>query len=195
MSAVRFHYLLRLDLTNPDITWNFVIVGVWSIVEGNIAIVCGASPSAKDKSQDALFHVFGCTNIRDVLACLPFLKPVISKISLGHLFATPISFRSRGQSKGSGANSRQKDTCHTWGVDEEKELGTWSTLVKSPSPEGSDIDDDFLTHLTDSTSETEGSTKKLGAVSVKLGAGKPPVAPFRGIMVTTDVRQKLHRVQ
>ncbi|OAA36444.1 integral membrane protein [Metarhizium rileyi] len=52
ISIVRLYYLLLLDLNDPDITWNFVPVGVWSIVEGNIAVVC---------------------------ACLPFLKPAMNK--------------------------------------------------------------------------------------------------------------------
>jgi len=44
VSVVRLSYLLRGDLTNPDITWNFVDIGLWSIIEGNIAIFCGMEP-------------------------------------------------------------------------------------------------------------------------------------------------------
>lgn len=41
VSIVRLHYLLHGNLTSPDITWNFVDIAVWSVVEGNTAIICG----------------------------------------------------------------------------------------------------------------------------------------------------------
>lgn len=41
VSVVRLMYLLRGNLTAPDITWNFVDIGIWSVVEANTAIVCG----------------------------------------------------------------------------------------------------------------------------------------------------------
>lgn len=41
VSIVRFHYLIKGNLTSPDITWNFVDIALWSVLEGNLAIVCG----------------------------------------------------------------------------------------------------------------------------------------------------------
>jgi hypothetical protein len=41
VSIVRLHYLLQGNLTSPDITWNFVNIALWSVVEGNTAIFCG----------------------------------------------------------------------------------------------------------------------------------------------------------
>lgn len=41
VSIVRFHYLIEGHLNSPDITWNFVNIALWSVLEGNLAIVCG----------------------------------------------------------------------------------------------------------------------------------------------------------
>ncbi|KAH7018814.1 hypothetical protein EDB80DRAFT_818749 [Ilyonectria destructans] len=64
VSVVRLVLLQPKNLEYPDITWNFVPAGILSIVEGNIAIVC---------------------------ACLPFCRPVLSKVSVGFIDLTPLS--------------------------------------------------------------------------------------------------------
>ncbi|OAQ67640.1 hypothetical protein VFPPC_15712 [Pochonia chlamydosporia 170] len=159
VSIVRFYYLLSLDLTDPDVTWNFVAVGVWSIVEGNIAIVC---------------------------ACLPFLKPIINKISFGLLYLTPISFNNLRPSKDSGSSAHQKDIFRTWGVD--KSHGTSTTHVKSHNHDGPETDEHPFAHLTDEASENE-SARRDDTESIELeDVGVSP--PSRGIMVTRNVHQE-----
>ncbi|PNY23828.1 Uncharacterized protein TCAP_06229 [Tolypocladium capitatum] len=54
VSVVRLHYLLQSDIKDADITWNFTNMGLWTIVEANIAIVC---------------------------ACLPFLRLIVQKLT------------------------------------------------------------------------------------------------------------------
>ena len=44
VSIIRLSLLLKLNLTSPDISYEFVSVAAWSIVECNICIVCGKSP-------------------------------------------------------------------------------------------------------------------------------------------------------
>ncbi|OAQ65351.2 hypothetical protein VFPPC_06466 [Pochonia chlamydosporia 170] len=56
VSVIRLNYLLKGNLQDPDITWNFVDIGLWSVIEGNIAMVC---------------------------ACLPFLRPILNKLTFG----------------------------------------------------------------------------------------------------------------
>ncbi|EHK21962.1 uncharacterized protein TRIVIDRAFT_53608 [Trichoderma virens Gv29-8] len=45
ISAVLFFYTLRMDLTSPDVTWNYVDTSMWSVVEQNLAVVCACLPS------------------------------------------------------------------------------------------------------------------------------------------------------
>lgn len=41
MSVVRLIALVQVDLHSPDLDWNYSLVGVWTVAETNIAIVCG----------------------------------------------------------------------------------------------------------------------------------------------------------
>lgn len=41
VSIARFTFVLALDLTSPDLTWNFVEVQIWTCVEVYVGIVCG----------------------------------------------------------------------------------------------------------------------------------------------------------
>ncbi|CAH0052422.1 unnamed protein product [Clonostachys solani] len=54
VSVVRLWSLVRVNLEDPDVTWNAVDAALWTIVEVNISILC---------------------------ACLPFVKPILTKIS------------------------------------------------------------------------------------------------------------------
>ncbi|KAH6887135.1 hypothetical protein B0T10DRAFT_407061 [Thelonectria olida] len=90
VSVIRLVLLLRTDLVNPDITWNFVSVGVLTIVEGNIAVVC---------------------------ACLPFAKPVLKKISFGLLDLTPLSRSRRKDNTGTTGQEGRSQFSGTWGLE------------------------------------------------------------------------------
>lgn len=39
----RLNVILSVDLTSPDITWNFIDTIIWTNVEANTAIICGRS--------------------------------------------------------------------------------------------------------------------------------------------------------
>ncbi|CAJ2502527.1 Uu.00g099210.m01.CDS01 [Anthostomella pinea] len=62
ISIVRFTFVLRVDLTSPDITWNFVDTQMWTSLEGNVATVC---------------------------ACLPSLKPILNLLVYGSVESKP----------------------------------------------------------------------------------------------------------
>ncbi|KAM0796944.1 hypothetical protein BDR22DRAFT_811162 [Usnea florida] len=47
ISIVRLVALVQVDLTSPDLDWNFVFVGIWSAIEYNMAIVCACLPSLR----------------------------------------------------------------------------------------------------------------------------------------------------
>lgn len=79
ISIVRLHFVLHINLTDPDIPWNLVQPAVWSIVEGNIAIVCGRLSIYPLPSFSTLCIVADSS----LLACLPFLQPGLSKLTFG----------------------------------------------------------------------------------------------------------------
>ncbi|KAL6721256.1 hypothetical protein ACLMJK_000358 [Lecanora helva] len=45
ISIVRLATLVQIDLKSPDLDYNFAMVGVWTITEGNMAIVSACLPS------------------------------------------------------------------------------------------------------------------------------------------------------
>ncbi|KAI1160798.1 hypothetical protein F5B18DRAFT_630887 [Nemania serpens] len=47
ISAVRLSFLLVVDLADPDITWNFNIIIIWTNIEANTAIVANCLPSLR----------------------------------------------------------------------------------------------------------------------------------------------------
>ncbi|QYS93196.1 Epl1/Sm1 [Trichoderma simmonsii] len=63
VSIVRLHYLLQGNLTSPDITWNFVDIALWSVLEGNVAIFCGKQalmhPISLTASSEITIRLFG----------------------------------------------------------------------------------------------------------------------------------------
>ncbi|KAJ6439443.1 integral membrane protein [Purpureocillium lavendulum] len=112
VSVVRLSYLLRGDLTNPDITWNFVDIGLWSIIEGNIAIVCGmASPLPSLLPPGTAWNVLADNQ----KACLPFLRPVVSRVSFGilHLSSYHSKARQKQGDQSHGRSSTRKTTTTT----------------------------------------------------------------------------------
>ncbi|KAH7310571.1 hypothetical protein B0I35DRAFT_481875 [Stachybotrys elegans] len=60
-SVLRLAMVINIDRSSVDVTWNYTDAGIWTIVEGNVAILC---------------------------ACLVFLKPVINRLSFGLLGTT-----------------------------------------------------------------------------------------------------------
>ncbi|CAH0046963.1 unnamed protein product [Clonostachys solani] len=99
VSLVRLIQVINLDLTNVDITWNFASVGTWTIVEGNVAILC---------------------------ACLPFLKPIINKITYGRFGSTADK---SVNTKGSSKPEQRRQASGAWGID--KNYGGSTTYVRS----------------------------------------------------------------
>ena len=65
--------LVQVDLTSPDLDWNFVFVAIWSAIEYDMAIVCGKTSNRFFSS----FHYF--TNFHT--ACLPSLRPILSLVT------------------------------------------------------------------------------------------------------------------
>ncbi|KAL8405171.1 hypothetical protein RB594_009898 [Gaeumannomyces avenae] len=47
ISMIRFNFMINVDLTSPDITWNFSNAIIWTNAEGNIAVICCCLPSLK----------------------------------------------------------------------------------------------------------------------------------------------------
>ena len=43
ISVVRLTFVLALDLTSPDVTWNESEEMMWTGIEVNVATVCGTS--------------------------------------------------------------------------------------------------------------------------------------------------------
>ena len=57
--------LVQVDLTSPDLDWNFVFVAIWSAIEYNMAIVCG-------KPSNTFVPPFHYLLIGTQLVCRPF---------------------------------------------------------------------------------------------------------------------------
>ncbi|KAK1451877.1 TAM domain methyltransferase [Colletotrichum melonis] len=70
VSMARLNVILLVDLTSPDITWNFIDTIIWTNVEANTAIIC---------------------------ACLPCLKPILNLALNGRLKS---SIKRSGQNSG-----------------------------------------------------------------------------------------------
>ena len=56
---------MQVDLTSPDLNWNFVFVAIWSAIEYDIAIVCG-------KISNTFVPPFHYLLIGTQLVCRPF---------------------------------------------------------------------------------------------------------------------------
>lgn len=74
MSIVRLVCLVKSNLNDPDSTWSFIEVVLWSTAELNIAVVCG-------KSTLQFLSAFLGGRINEaslMLACLPFFRPILN---------------------------------------------------------------------------------------------------------------------
>ncbi|KHN97479.1 uncharacterized protein MAM_04494 [Metarhizium album ARSEF 1941] len=133
VSIIRLYYLLSLDLEDPDVTWNFVAVGVWSFVEGNTAIVC---------------------------ACLPFLRPVINKVSCsGSLILSPFSWNNARGSEDSCRSSNQTNVPPSWGF--ETTLGASVTPAKSHNRDGPENNERPFAQLADDAPESDSQARQV----------------------------------
>ncbi|KID69007.1 uncharacterized protein G6M90_00g054300 [Metarhizium brunneum] len=160
ISMIRFYHLLSLDLEDPDITWNFVTVGIWSFVEGNTAIVC---------------------------ACLPFLRPVINRIPCGNPFIlAPVPLNIVQQSEDSGRGFNQKNVFPTWGFNKSHAAST--APVQSLHHDELDNDEYPFAHLADDVSETDTPARRDDRAFVDLEA-VVAIPSARYIPMTRDVRQ------
>ena len=57
--------VVQVDLTSPDLNWNFVFVAIWSAIEYDMAIVCG-------KTFNRFVPDFHYLLIGTKLVCRPF---------------------------------------------------------------------------------------------------------------------------
>lgn len=57
ISIVRLVAVVQVDLTSPDLNWNFVFVAIWTAIEFDMAIVCACLPSLRP----ILSLVTGCS--------------------------------------------------------------------------------------------------------------------------------------
>ncbi|MCJ1311312.1 hypothetical protein MMC25_004983 [Agyrium rufum] len=80
VSIARINFVVNLDLTSPDLTWNFVDTQIWTCIETNVGIICG---------------------------CLPSLRPLLTLITTGS--AKPNTRPSIVSSKRSGWSRQQSE--------------------------------------------------------------------------------------
>ncbi|UKZ60771.1 uncharacterized protein TrAtP1_002042 [Trichoderma atroviride] len=174
VSIVRLHYLLQGNLTSPDITWNFVNIALWSVVEGNTAIFC---------------------------ACLPFLRPILSKFTFGIfiLASAPSKRQPSSGTRGTRGTLRmsyyQKDGSRPWQGDGRFNTTTSHSRAYSHA---NDTDEHPFAHLTDDGSERSVPIKEGQDDSqIELGNVAPPrvlVEP-NSIVVTREIHLRSQQIQ
>jgi hypothetical protein len=170
-----------LDLTDPDVTWIIVTPATWTVVEANLAVFCCKSiqPPALRVTPEPPADL-------TIPGCLPFVKPVMSRISLSLYNLSPTVFKFLEPPKEAGSSYAQKDNFRTWGVD--NHLGRSVTHVKSMTRDGTEPDEHPFAHFPDDASENA-STRRLDTESFELDyvRGSPPQ---KGIMVSRSVHQQ-----
>lgn len=106
MSILRIHFTVNLDFRNPDFIWPASEATEWTLIEVNVAIVCGmASPPLP-------FHMpsWSCiTSLTSISACLPSLKPIMTLALRGRVHNTQ-SANSQGPQRSSGKSSSAFDS-------------------------------------------------------------------------------------
>ncbi|KAL7947870.1 hypothetical protein V8C42DRAFT_267784 [Trichoderma barbatum] len=163
VSIVRLHYLLQGNLTSPDIPWNFVDIALWSVVEGNTAIIC---------------------------ACLPFLRPVLSKFSFGIFSLSSVPSNKKQQSSGTLRISlhHPRDAPRSWQGDGRFDTPTSHSRAYSTTNE---TDEHPFARLTDNGSERSIPVKERSDDShIELGhlSGGSDVVQPNGIVITREFR-------
>ncbi|KAL6830242.1 hypothetical protein V8C40DRAFT_181156 [Trichoderma camerunense] len=159
VSIVRLHYLLQGNLTSPDITWNFVDIALWSVLEGNVAIFC---------------------------ACLPFLRPVLSRFTFGIFSLSSLPSKKQQPSSGTLRMSlHHRDAPRTWQRDSRFVTATSHSRAYSTANE---TDEHPFAHLTDDGSEHSVPVKETSDVprieltNVSVGGDVQP----SGIVITRE---------
>jgi hypothetical protein len=178
VSIVRLNYHLKGDLTHPDITWNFVDMGLWSVLEVNIAMICG-------KYREGAVM---CECLPTPIACLPFLRPIFNKIPFsiapGSSKPSHSSNFSRASYKTNSSNQWEEVGCH----------GSNSTTVQARGTNASN--ESLFGGVASGPPEPSTSSSKDDQGSVELGAVPPGVSKGSGIVVTRGVtmqRQSMER--
>ena len=83
-SILRLVSVAQDDPNDPDVTWTFAVVGVWSAAEINIAIVSGESAFPYLPSTPSLMHQAYISN-HMTAANLPCLAPIYTYLLKGIL--------------------------------------------------------------------------------------------------------------
>lgn len=197
VSIVRLHYLLQGNLTSPDITWNFVNIALWSVVEGNTAIFCGMHASTRELPHlSKKFANF----LPLLLACLPFLRPILSKFTFGIFSLSSLPSKKQPSSGTRGTlrmSHYQKDGPRPWQGDSRFVTTTSHSRAYSIT-HTRETDEHPFAQLTDDGSEhsipikerQDDSQIELGNVSPVRG----PVEP-NGIVVTREFHLQHQEVQ
>ncbi|KAK5998967.1 hypothetical protein PT974_01351 [Cladobotryum mycophilum] len=161
VSIVRLNYLLHTDLSSPDITWNFVDVGLWSILEGNIATIC---------------------------ACLPFLRPILSKIPCGMFNLASIASNKQQQSSSNPKPGHPDQSDHLRSWEGDGKYGKLGTHVRSYSRTAGRDEHPFV-YLADNGSERDMPTSSQDSRQIELthipAGGR--TSPIDGILVTREI--------
>lgn len=82
VSIVRLNFLVRGVFPGPDITWNFTQMMLWFVAEMNVGILCGTFLPTKLTAR--LYDIVCYSNSNTfMLACLPLLLPILTKLRRG----------------------------------------------------------------------------------------------------------------
>ncbi|KAK2617009.1 hypothetical protein QQS21_000100 [Conoideocrella luteorostrata] len=160
VSIIRLHYLLKGDLADPDITWNFVDIGLWSVVEGNIAIVC---------------------------ACLPFLRPIVHKFTFGLFNLSSVGSKAP-QSSTFNRISRKNHSAHCW--EEVGGHGLSSATVQAKGDNESEENPFALETIRSLESTTSPKKDEVVSTNLKAGNHPKNSSLGEGIMVTREIVMK-----
>ncbi|KAH7116352.1 hypothetical protein EDB81DRAFT_873296 [Dactylonectria macrodidyma] len=137
VSTVRLVLLLRTDLEDPDITWNSVPLGIITIVEGNICVVC---------------------------ACLPFAKPALRKFSSRLLDLMPLSHSTQRKDKDTGQEGGRSQFPGTWGLEN---YGTSHAHARSTKQTVETDEHPFACLQDDGSDQSLGTGKKSSSIQLQ----------------------------
>lgn len=114
MSIVRLTCLVKGNLNDdPDSTWSFVDVVLWSTAELNVAVVCGEPCPFQFLSA----FVGGRTNKTSLMiACLPFLRPILNRTAKVLHISTPFHSTQNRQPSIENPQVGKEQDCGSLGV-------------------------------------------------------------------------------